>query len=290
MREVHQYYEDQQRSPPIVLTFADDTNGLLSAADSATLKADADEWMTVLQAAFNKIGVELNPSSSMYSRQHLDFDALDCGIGVDRKGVKVLGVPVGDREFTQAKARRRLKSSYATLERIPELDPFTAVKLLRLCVNQRPNFLARTMPSADFSDLAAEWDEAVAACLRRILRAPSDTPLNPRWYIHGDGGLDITRLETERFAIHYQAWVQSRLTCDEMALELRSLTGCSRDSEHPVIAEIFSCYDKLPAETRAIAIPPEDHPSHLQPLDNDPDTPCAAPPLLSQHKVVQAHF
>ena len=98
MREVHQYYEDQQRTPPIALTFADDTNGLLSATDSATLKADADEWMTVLQAAFSKIGVELNPSSSMYSRQHLDFDALDCGIGVDRKGVKVLGVPVGDTQ------------------------------------------------------------------------------------------------------------------------------------------------------------------------------------------------
>ena len=72
----------------------------------------------------------------------------------------------GDREFTQAKARRRIKSSYGTLERIPELDPFTAVKLLRLCVNQRPNFLARTMPSADAFSAAA--DAPLGASPRRF--------------------------------------------------------------------------------------------------------------------------
>jgi hypothetical protein len=82
----------------------------------------------VLTAAFNRIGVQLNPSSSMYSRQHLDFEALDCGIGVDAHGAKVLGVPIGDGEFTQQKARKRLKESYTIMDRIPELEPFTAVE------------------------------------------------------------------------------------------------------------------------------------------------------------------
>jgi hypothetical protein len=117
-------------------------------------------------------------------------------------------------------------------------------------------------------------------CLRRILHLIPDAPLNPRWFIHGDGGLDITRLHNERFAIHYQGWVQSRLTCDEMCPELRALMECSRDSAHPITAEIFSCYDMLPDETKAIAIPPEDNPRHLQPPDNDSATETTAPPLL----------
>jgi hypothetical protein len=40
MREVHKYYEDQSRIPPIAPMYADDTNGLFTAADSNTLKAE----------------------------------------------------------------------------------------------------------------------------------------------------------------------------------------------------------------------------------------------------------
>jgi len=145
------------------------------------------------------------------------------------------------------------------------------------------------MPTAYFEELADEWDEKVDICLRSILKCPPGTPINPRWYIHGDGGLDITRLGKERFAIHYQGWVQSRLTSDEMCDELKALFECKRESKHPVIAEIFSCYDKLPAETRDIIIRPETHPRTLQSADTDPAE-NAAPPLLPQHQVVRAHF
>ena len=166
MLEVQEHYAAKEQEAPIALMYADDTNGLLSAADGDTLKPAADEWLQALEAAFLKIGVKLNPSLlSIFSRQNLGFDELDCGIRVERDGTKVLGVPIGSREYTQAKAEKRLKASYTIMERIPELETATAVKLLRLCVNQRPTFLARTMPTAYFEELAVEWDEKVDICL-----------------------------------------------------------------------------------------------------------------------------
>ena len=71
------------------------------------------------------------------------------------------------------------------------------------------------------------------------------------------------------------------LTSDEMCDELKALFECNRKSNHPVIAEIFSCYDKLPAETQGIIISPETHPRTLQSADTDPAE-NAAPPLLPQ--------
>jgi hypothetical protein len=96
----------------------------------------------------------------------------------------------------------------------------------------------------------------VDTCLRRILKCYADTPLNPRWFIHRrwwTGLLPALRLRG--LAIRYQGWVQSSLTCDEMCSELRALTECRRDSRHPVIVEVISCYDMLPAETQAITYP-----------------------------------
>ena len=140
MKQVHSHYLAKGAEPPIALSFADDINGLISAADSASLEGRIDEFVTALRKAMSGINVNLNKSTSVFSRQPDAVETLSCGIGIDTNGAKILGVPIGDTEFVQSKARKRRRASFE--RRIPELETMEAIKLLRVCVNQRPLVLA----------------------------------------------------------------------------------------------------------------------------------------------------
>ena len=257
--------------------------------DSASLEGRIDEFVTALRKAMSDINVNLNKSTSVFSRQPDAVETLSCGIGIDTNGAKILGVPIGDTEFVQSKARKRLRASFEQMRRIPELETMEAIKLLRVCVNQRPLFLACMTHADDFVPVAEEWDAAMRTCLLRITQSDE---LNRRWFLKCEGGLGITELAKEAPALRYKRYIQTKLTIVQcLPRELSNLIQFGSDSAHPYHQEVFASYNALPEETRAVALHPEDDPRDLQPPDADSAQQDAiAAPLLSCHQVVHAHL
>ena len=290
MKQVRMHYLSKGEQPPIALSFADDINGLICAANNASLEAKVDEFVTILRDSMSAVNVSLNRSTSVYSRQPGAVNSLTCDIGIDTNGAKILGAPIGNSEYVQTKARKRLRASFEQMLRIPELETTEAIKLLRVCINQRPLFLACVSHAEDFVPVAEEWDAAMQTCLQRICQMDQ---LNRRWFLKGDGGLGITELAAEAPSLRYRRYIQTKLTILEcLPGELSDLITFDRDSEHPYHEEVFRSYDALPPPTQDIAMAPEEDPRDLPQPDADPDQPnnANAPPLLSMHKVVHAHL
>jgi hypothetical protein len=61
-------------------------------------------------------------------------------------GMIVLGAPVGTPEYVQATTISIIKEYLEDLDGIQHLHKSSAYALLKMCVNQRPNFLRRCSP------------------------------------------------------------------------------------------------------------------------------------------------
>ncbi|CAI5967536.1 unnamed protein product [Closterium sp. NIES-65] len=79
------------------------------------------------------------------SREVEAFTSL--GIEVARRGLTVMGVPVGSDAFMERSLPERLERMERVLPWLPRLrQPQTAARLLSACVSTRPQYLARTVP------------------------------------------------------------------------------------------------------------------------------------------------
>ena len=88
----------------------------------------------------------------------------------EKRGVVVLGSPVGCREFVEAKLQQRLEDQDRLLQRIPLVPHLQCAWLLLLfCGAPRCTYMLRTLPPADTAAFATRHDAAVLSCLERLL-------------------------------------------------------------------------------------------------------------------------
>ena len=94
-------------------------------------------------------------------------------------GMMILGTPVGTPEYIQTTAIGLIKSYLHDLDGIQHLHNSSAYTLLKMCVNQRPNFLRRCTPRNEtmndiFNGFDSKVDEALAKIIGRTQLDPSD--------------------------------------------------------------------------------------------------------------------
>jgi hypothetical protein len=85
-------------------------------------------------------------------------------------GMKVLGAPVGTPDYTQTTSIDVIMSYLGDLEGIHHLHMSSAYSLLKMCVNQRPNFLRRCTPRNEtFEHLFNGFDKKIDTALSQII-------------------------------------------------------------------------------------------------------------------------
>ena len=90
------------------------------------------------------------------------------------QGLIVLGAPVGQPEFVQARLVEKSGQHQKLLQMIPHLQDVQAAWLLILyCAAPRANFLLRTVLPELTSEFARNHDEQLVQCLSRVLQAES---------------------------------------------------------------------------------------------------------------------
>ena len=139
--------------------------------------------------------------------------------------MKVLGVPVGHKEFIKAQLRMKSAEQLRLLERIPAVENVQAGwLLLSFCAATRSNYWLRTVCPELTAEFAAEHDRNVWRCLAEILRvgdverssiASSSLPLT-------FGGVGVGGALRIRDAAHWGSWAD----CLEMVR-----------ARHPQVAE-----------------------------------------------------
>ena len=179
---------------------------------------------------WNRGGVELEGSAELTRMaQQVRLDAIvwrgDLQLPRDQKGLKVLGVPIGQpenvREFLAAKTREQ-----ATLfQRIPCIQNIQAAFLLLLmCGSTRANFWLRAVQPELTEGFAHRHDTAVWGCLCAILgtpSAPGEAQMIATLALSA-GGLGLSSVLRVRRAAHFASWADT----------LSMVT-----QRHPVVAE-----------------------------------------------------
>ena len=95
----------------------------------------------------------------------------DLSLPEERRGVVVLGAPLGHRSFVQAQLQRKRADHDRLLERIPLVGDLQSAWLLLLyCANARANYLLRVLPPSQTAEFGAAHDEALRSCLARLLQ------------------------------------------------------------------------------------------------------------------------
>jgi hypothetical protein len=94
-------------------------------------------------------------------------------------GVIVLGAPVGTPEYVQTTTISIIKEYLADLDGIQHLHKSSPYALLKMCINQRPNFLRRCSPRNEtmdsiFNGFDQKIDSALAKIVGRTHMDPSD--------------------------------------------------------------------------------------------------------------------
>ena len=88
----------------------------------------------------------------------------------DRRGVKILGTPLGHPDFVKATLRTILAEQRVLLQRIPTMQDTQAAWLLLLfCASARANYFTRVVAPSLTQEYARAHDEALWRCLCEIL-------------------------------------------------------------------------------------------------------------------------
>jgi hypothetical protein len=101
---------------------------------------------------------------------------------VDRRGLKVLGTPLGTPEYV-ARHMHGLRQDHddllRTLRTLPELQ--SAWLLLSMCAGARSNYYLRALPPSLSRLFAEEHDAAMLRALDTLLDTPGGTPEDRAW-------------------------------------------------------------------------------------------------------------
>lgn len=92
------------------------------------------------------------------------------GAAPELNGVKVLGTPLGHREFVRAHADERLEEEQHFLDKLGRVhDPQCAWLLLTYCAVPGANHFLRVLPPSEVQDYAQRHDDAVWQCFCQVL-------------------------------------------------------------------------------------------------------------------------
>ena len=134
----------------------------------------------------------------------------------EKRGVVVLGSPVGCREFVEAKLQQRLEDQDRLLQRIPLVPHLQCAWLLLLfCGAPRCTYMLRTLPPADTAAFATRHDAAVLSCLEMLLAGgEAGAPLPATSARRAQlplrmGGLGLGSAVQERHAAYWASWADT---------------------------------------------------------------------------------
>ncbi|MFN9115078.1 MAG: reverse transcriptase domain-containing protein, partial [Bacteroidota bacterium] len=158
---------------PHVTAFMDDVQ---VAAPCTVLGTCAQHTMSCLQKY-----MPIAPAKSVaYSPSGTAMPNLPAGVRVATEGVKVVGVPIGEKSFLLSELQTKATTATATLRHLPKLEPQTAMLLLRHCIAPRIHFALRTIaPSLapEGVDILRAYDDAILLSFLSIIGlGPSDSP------------------------------------------------------------------------------------------------------------------
>ena len=172
---------------------------------------------------------------------------------VGEQGITILGTPLGHPCFVRASLEGRLAEQGTLLRRIPEIqDTQSAWLLLLFCAAARATYVCRVVAPSAASSYAAAHDEALLACLFRLLeleqsqvarewREAASLPL--QW-----GGLGLRSAARLAPAAHWASWsdclamVQARHPDVAEALVHALEEG---GGQNVVLQEVVACRNQL---------------------------------------------
>ena len=171
----------------------------------------------------------------------------------DRRGVKILGTPLGHPEFVKASLRELLGEQRTLLQRIPTVqDTQAAWMLLLFCASARANYVTRVVAPALAREYAQAHDEALWQCLCQILGVHEEEA-SQEWRsiaqlpMH-EGGLGIRSAQRLSTAAFWASWADSLPTIrarhpDIAARILEALEDSGGDSA--TLREASTCAARL---------------------------------------------
>ena len=164
-----------------------------------TREALVEAWDLLVREGPSR-GLHLSKEKSLVFCPHhdpADQDPLGRGVTrVQKQGIKLLGAPVGEREYEAEILEERVVSVKHLLDSLHHLnDPHIEYNLLRSCFSlNKFSYSLRTVDTSGHQDIMKGFDTAVQGALEAILGAPSLLPSGARhlsqstWEAWGCGG------------------------------------------------------------------------------------------------------
>jgi hypothetical protein len=218
---------------------------------------------------------------------HLGSVATPCWVGnpalpPPQQGLQVLGAPLGHAAYIQAKLEATRADHNLLLARLPAVPDLQAAwLLLGLCASPRCNYLLRLLPPSATAAFASQHDEAVRACLARLLDAgelpPGPAASRAHLSLH-HGGLGLRSAVRLAPAAYWASWADAlpllhrRLPQAAARLLQQLQAGASSTTE---------CLQQAAASAQALAAAGFEPPP-WQELTGSEAAPPATPPATAQ--------
>ena len=135
--------------------------------------------LAIVQGALRRhAGVEVNLGKTKVwnaaGAKPLGVDALGAKAWVgegraEKRGVIVLGAPIGSPEFVEEWCRQKLLEHRRLLERIPHIEDLQCAWIvLLLCASTRANYTLRNLPPHLAEEFAEGHDDNIWSCLQTL--------------------------------------------------------------------------------------------------------------------------
>ncbi len=123
---------------------------------------------------YSKAGGPCPPGfEELQAQRAIDAPIWTCDASeISKRGIVVLGSPLGSEQFIKAHAEKRMQVEQELLDWIPRLPTLqVAWLLLYYCAAQRANHLIRLLPPSLSAEYAEKHDQAILHCLETLLQA-----------------------------------------------------------------------------------------------------------------------
>ena len=187
-------------------------NSLMDKLDNARLRVNLSKCKALCPTSEHTLNLP-GGGPAVPAQLHKD---LPKEIPIVMDGMKILGTPVGTPEYVQTTSIELIKSYLQDLDGIQHLHKSSAYTLLKMCANQRPNFLRRCTPRNEtmdniFNGFDNKVDEALAKIIGRKQLDPSDRiarslPSRFGWpgiYRHGGYRGEIQSIQCEIMTLRH---------------------------------------------------------------------------------------
>jgi hypothetical protein len=178
---------------------------IMSYMDDITIMGDQEqmgEIVDMFSTQLGKVGLKLNPHKSqrMVNEAKLENQEQNFQGSLTCKGMEILGTYIGDEEGQSLYAREKIRLYSDILEWIQTIPINIGCPLIKSCVNSRPIYLARTMPTWTIKDSLEKFDNEIDQTLLALIGNGtiqfSRTSQIQRSKPMSKGGLGIMRIST----------------------------------------------------------------------------------------------